>query len=96
MSEEDYYTETDDNAGSGGRWSQFSEKDDRTCKVYDNDDFFTVLVQLVLAAAALGSLYLKRMREVPRRTFTTWALDVSKQGVGACYAHVCNMVCRAC
>jgi hypothetical protein len=62
------------------------------CKVYDSDDFFTVAVQLVLAAAALISLWFKRQYERPKRTFRTWFLDVSKQGIGACYAHVCNMV----
>jgi hypothetical protein len=62
------------------------------CVVYDKNDFFTVLVQLLLAFLALASLYLKRLREVPRRTFRTWFLDVSKQGFGACYAHVMNMV----
>jgi hypothetical protein len=83
-----------DDGSSGGGWSVFNQKDDRNCRVYDHNDFFTVFVQLLLAAFALGSLYLKRMKEVPRRTFSTWALDVSKQGVGACYAHVCNMVCN--
>ena len=62
------------------------------CKVYDRDDFFTTVVQLVLAFMALASLYLKRMQEVPQRTLKTWALDISKQGIGACYAHVLNMV----
>lgn len=62
------------------------------CQVYDKNDFFTVLVQLLLAFLALASLYLKRLREVPRRTFRTWFLDVSKQGFGAVYAHVMNMV----
>ena len=92
--EDDYYNNgnDDENADGGGRWSQFNQKDDRTCRVYDHNDFFTVFVQLLLAAFALASLYLKRMKEVPRRTFSTWALDVGKQGVGACYAHVCNMV----
>eukprot|EP00980_Cylindrotheca_fusiformis_P022868 scaffold9857_cov127-Cylindrotheca_fusiformis.AAC.14 len=65
------------------------------CKVYDSDDFFTVAVQLVLAAAALLSLWFKRHYERPRRKFRTWFLDVSKQGIGACYAHVCNMVIAA-
>jgi hypothetical protein len=62
------------------------------CKVYDKEDFFTIAVQLMLAFAALLSLWFKRHYERPRRTFRTWFLDVSKQGVGACYAHVCNMV----
>mmetsp|Transcript_13283 Transcript_13283/g.19539 ORF Transcript_13283/g.19539 Transcript_13283/m.19539 type:complete len:265 (-) Transcript_13283:203-997(-) len=67
----------------------------KICKIYDKEDFFTVLVQLLLAAFALGSLWIKRMRETPKRKFLTWFLDVSKQGVGACYAHVMNMVIAA-
>ena len=66
--------------------------DDRVCKVYDKEDFFTVFVQLMLAAFALFSLWFKRQRESPKRTFRTWFLDVAKQGVGAIYAHVLNMV----
>lgn len=64
----------------------------KICKIYDKEDFFTVFVQLLLAAFALGSLWIKRMREKPKRKFLTWFLDVSKQGIGACYAHVMNMV----
>ena len=62
------------------------------CKVYDSNDFFTIFVQILLGFAALAALYIKRLREVPRRTFSTWFLDISKQGFGACYAHVLNMV----
>lgn len=65
----------------------------KVCKVYDKEDFFTVFVQMLLALFALLSLWFKRQNEVPRRKFRTWFLDVSKQGLGACYAHVCNMVC---
>jgi STIMATE family len=61
------------------------------CKIYDHEDLFTVIVQMVLAAAALLSLWIKRMSEKPRRTFQTWFLDASKQGFGACYSHVLNM-----
>lgn len=67
----------------------YSEK---VCKVYDKDDFFTVFVQLMLAAFALGSLWFKRMFEQPKRKFLTWFYDVSKQGFGACYAHILNMI----
>jgi hypothetical protein len=70
----------------------YENEEVRVCKVYDRDDVFTLLVQIVLALFALGSLYFKRLQEVPRRTFQTWFLDVSKQGIGACYAHVLNMV----
>lgn len=88
----DYATGDDTVAASDGLWGIFSQKDERTCRVYDGDDSFTALVQIILALFALGSLYLKRMKEVPRRTMKTWALDVGKQGIGASYAHVCNMV----
>lgn len=64
----------------------------QVCKVYDHQDFFTILVQMMLAAFALLSLWFKRLTEKPRRKFRTWFLDVTKQGVGACYAHVMNMV----
>ena len=66
--------------------------DQKVCKIYDKEDFFTVFVQMLLAGAALVSLWYKRLNEKPRRKFRTWFLDVSKQGVGACYAHVANMV----
>ena len=72
------------------------EEEVRICKVYDKEDVFTLLVQIVLAIFALGSLYFKRLQEVPRRTFQTWSLDISKQGIGACYAHVLNMVGFSC
>ncbi|CAJ1957274.1 unnamed protein product [Cylindrotheca closterium] len=71
------------------------EELEEVCKVYDSDDFFTIAVQLVLAIAALLSLWFKRHFERPRRKFRTWMLDVSKQGLGACYAHVCNMFIAA-
>mmetsp|Transcript_24051 Transcript_24051/g.56754 ORF Transcript_24051/g.56754 Transcript_24051/m.56754 type:complete len:294 (+) Transcript_24051:175-1056(+) len=67
----------------------------KVCKVYDSEDFFTVFVQILLAFFALMSLWFKRQKEQPRRKFRTWFLDVSKQGVGACYAHVLNMIIAA-
>ena len=66
--------------------------EEQYCKVYDRNDFFTTLVQIMLALGALASLYFKRLREKPRRTIRTWSLDIGKQGIGACYAHVLNMV----
>lgn len=78
--------EDDNFAADGGN-------NDKVCKVYDHEDFFTVFVQLLLAAFALLSLWFKRQTEKPRRKFRTWFLDVSKQGLGAGYAHVLNMVC---
>ena len=66
--------------------------DEKYCKVYDGSDWYTIFIQLLVAAIALGSLWFKRLQEVPRRTFRTWFLDVSKQAFGAGYAHILNMV----
>merc|ERR1719223_2135954 len=35
------------------------------------------------------------MREKPRRKFETWFMDVTKQGLGAVYAHLLNMLVAA-
>jgi hypothetical protein len=70
----------------------YDDGGDAYCKIYDRDDFFTTLVQMLLALCCLGALWYKRLTEVPRRTFWTWFMDVTKQGAGACYAHVLNMV----
>lgn len=71
------------------------DNDEQVCKIYDKEDFFTVFVQIMLAIFALGSLWFKRIYEEPRRKFLTWFYDVSKQGFGACYAHVLNMFIAA-
>lgn len=85
MADDDGAYGNDDAMGGGGQ-------SDKVCKVYDADDFFTIFVQLLLAFFGLLSLWFKRQGEVPRRKFRTWFLDVSKQGLGACYAHILNMV----
>lgn len=69
--------------------------EEQTCKVYDGNDVFTAWVQIFLALFALGSLWFKRMREKPRRKFETWFMDVTKQGLGAVYAHLLNMLVAA-
>ena len=71
------------------------QQDAAVCKVYDKEDAFTSFVQALLALLALASLYLKRQQERPKRKFWTWAMDVSKQAFGACYAHVLNMAIAA-
>ncbi|KAL7458149.1 hypothetical protein ACHAWC_009664 [Mediolabrus comicus] len=65
------------------------------CEIFSTEDSFTSFVQAMLAAFALGSLWVKRLQERPRRKFLTWFLDVSKQAFGACYAHVLNMIISA-
>lgn len=66
-----------------------------TCRVYDTEDFFTFLVQLILGTIAVIFLYWKRYFEHPRRKFSIWFLDVSKQGIGCVYAHILNMLIAA-
>ncbi len=68
---------------------------DEYCKIYDSHDTFTSLVQVLLALIALGSLYVKRQHERPKRKFMTWWLDISKQGFGAVYSHLANMIVAA-
>jgi len=80
----------DDGGGMNG-----VDEDEEVCLVYSAEDSFTSFVQFLLACFALASLYLKRQQEVPRRKFRTWFLDVSKQGIGAIYAHILNMVIAA-
>lgn len=70
-------------------------KDERICMIYDHTDFFTVFVQMLLSALALASLWIKRQQEEPKRKFNTWIYDVTKQGAGAVFAHVMNMVIAA-
>jgi len=86
MADDDLYKYEDDDV------AEVSEQVEKVCKVYDSEDFFTIFVQLLLAFFALLSLWFKRQSERPRRKFRTWFLDISKQGLGACYAHVLNMV----
>uniref|UniRef100_A0A7S3LBX4 Transmembrane protein 110 n=1 Tax=Amphora coffeiformis TaxID=265554 RepID=A0A7S3LBX4_9STRA len=68
---------------------------EKYCKIYDRNDFFTTVVQIALAFCCLGALWYKRLTETPMRTFWTWFMDVFKQGAGACYAHVLNMIIAA-
>ena len=42
----------------------------------------TYIVQVMLGFIALSSLWYKRHVERPKRSFETWALDVSKQAIG--------------
>jgi hypothetical protein len=58
----------DDDAPNQGGYDDDSY-DDSICRVYDKNDFFTILVQMMLGLVAILSLYIKRMQETPRRTF---------------------------
>ncbi|KAI8142860.1 vacuolar membrane protein-domain-containing protein, partial [Fennellomyces sp. T-0311] len=59
-----------------------------TCELMDG---FAVFVQLTLVMTALTALGIKRWRERPRRPVRIWALDVSKQFVGAGTIHFLNL-----
>ncbi|KDO34934.1 hypothetical protein SPRG_00996 [Saprolegnia parasitica CBS 223.65] len=52
----------------------------------------TYLVQAVLFAIALASLWYKRHVERPKRSLEIWALDVGKQGIGAVVGHFTNIL----
>lgn len=86
----------DDNVQYDDNYDEYQDDNyGKVCKVYDSEDLFTVFVQLLLAFFGLMSLWFKRHGETPKRKFRTWFLDVSKQGLGACYAHVLNMIIAA-
>lgn len=55
-------------------------------------DAFSKMIQLILGFIALGTLFIKRELEEPRRSLETWFLDVSKQGFGALLIHVLNII----
>ncbi|KAI9316039.1 vacuolar membrane protein-domain-containing protein [Dichotomocladium elegans] len=61
---------------------------DEGCKLLDS---FAIVVQVSLATTALLVLVYKRYRERPQRPVPIWALDVSKQFVGAGVIHFLNL-----
>lgn len=93
--QQQYYDDNGNADDAGAAAAADGEGQSAICLVYDAEDSFTAFVQALLAFIALASLYLKRHREIPRRRFETWFMDVSKQGIGAIYAHVLNMIIAA-
>ncbi|KAI8086423.1 vacuolar membrane protein-domain-containing protein [Halteromyces radiatus] len=63
--------------------------DDEGCKLLDG---FAILVQFILASSAFIILVYKRYRERPQRPVEIWALDVSKQFIGAAVIHSLNIL----
>ncbi|KAI9252825.1 vacuolar membrane protein-domain-containing protein [Phascolomyces articulosus] len=70
------------------QWQTCNEGGGETCELLDG---FAILVQLTLVFTALMALGIKRWRERPRRPVDIWALDVSKQFVGAGTIHFLNL-----
>ena len=60
------------------------------CQLINND--FSILIQIILGVFALVSLGVKRISENPRRPLNIFIYDVSKQVIGALYAHGLNLV----
>lgn len=56
---------------------------------------FADVVQLALGLVAVSTLVFKRYRERPRRPWRIWFMDVSKQGLGALFAHILNLFLSA-
>ncbi|OAD05238.1 hypothetical protein MUCCIDRAFT_122846, partial [Mucor lusitanicus CBS 277.49] len=59
-----------------------------SCELLDG---FGILIQFLLAFTALITLIYKRAKETPQRPLQIWALDVSKQFVGAGMIHFINL-----
>eukprot|EP00742_Colponemidia_sp_Colp-10_P011883 GILJ01013266.1.p1 GENE.GILJ01013266.1~~GILJ01013266.1.p1 ORF type:complete len:285 (-),score=28.94 GILJ01013266.1:71-925(-) len=55
-------------------------------------DAFGNFLQLFLAVSSFTVLLVKRQTELPRRPWKIFGLDASKQAVGACLAHLCNLL----
>ncbi|ETN17313.1 hypothetical protein PPTG_05142 [Phytophthora nicotianae INRA-310] len=55
-------------------------------------DVFGRLLQLLLACIAIFMLYIKRKLEFPIRPIKVWAMDVSKQSLGALYIHCVSVI----
>ena len=55
-------------------------------------DWKSIAIQGLLGVSALGTLVVKRVLEVPRRDFTVFVYDVSKQAIGQLYAHGLNLL----
>ena len=52
---------------------------------------FANSVQMVLAAAAIGTLVYKRQTELPKRPWLVWAFDASKQAYAGLLQHLVNL-----
>ncbi|KAH8552457.1 vacuolar membrane protein-domain-containing protein [Umbelopsis sp. PMI_123] len=62
---------------------------DAGCKLLDG---FAIVIQVLLASTALGTLVVKRARERPQRPVNIWLLDVGKQFSGAIVIHSLNLL----
>ncbi|KAI8067936.1 vacuolar membrane protein-domain-containing protein [Gongronella butleri] len=62
--------------------------DEGGCQLLDD---FAIRVQVFLGAMVIGALVIKRQLEHPRRPFTVWYLDVSKQCICAAVVHAVNL-----
>ena len=61
-----------------------------TCQLINNG--FSILIHFILGIFALFSLGVKRITEKPRRPLKIFIYDVSKQVIGALYAHGLNIL----
>ncbi|KAG2216268.1 hypothetical protein INT45_002913 [Circinella minor] len=77
-----------DTIGCSSSSSSINSGDDEGCKLLDS---FAIIVQISLATTALLVLVYKRWRERPQRPVPIWALDVSKQFIGAGVIHFLNL-----
>eukprot|EP00440_Ansanella_granifera_P020930 gb/GFBE01022731.1/.p1 GENE.gb/GFBE01022731.1/~~gb/GFBE01022731.1/.p1 ORF type:complete len:257 (+),score=68.27 gb/GFBE01022731.1/:1-771(+) len=62
---------------------------EQECRVISGH--FALFVQAFLASMVLATLLYKRYRENPKRTWTVWFMDSSKQGFGMGLQHFANV-----
>ena len=60
-----------------------------TCKLINGSE--TYFIQILLGIFSLSSLYIKRNREYPKRQWSVFKFDVSKQIIGMGFAHIINI-----
>ena len=60
-----------------------------TCKLINGSE--TYFIQILLCIFSLSSLYIKRNREYPKRQWSVFKFDVSKQIIGMGFAHIINI-----
>lgn len=66
-----------------------AEIDPATCALLGP---FALLVQATMGLLVIGSLLLKRAREKPKRRWSVWSADVSKQITGQAFVHASNLL----
>ena len=60
------------------------------CKLLGN--IFSYLIQVFLGFSVIGTLFIKRYFEFPKREYKIWFLDISKMLIGGFLVHIENIL----